>query len=407
MKFSYFILCVYALLFKIDACSINHELLGFNSNAIAVSMQRGVTVDQERINDNLDFVNQIPGSLQYDPSSFSTFISQSVSIIEQSKHVLGHNRLGMFINECQGLYDQQETELIKRYALYTLLTHVLKKHNQHLLTLQQHQSNPTCRLSEESRHTDSTDAASLDESEEDYITCDKNISVLMKHEDTTPPLQKLSAIILDSKSFLEGSFTHFHRQLSTVIHPIRITSDLKNIKITQLSDFFAAINEIDTSHELVELILMNGSSRKFNILFPLLESVYDKHTETGKPITIVYNTTSASQGAYKKLYTLRNVITLPHSSLEDIIELDVSLASAIRSPERVGYNPSFTASHVIDVKAEEYQDLTKLDQAVRVLKDFKQPLIIQSMRKKSSTDTDQQTLSGVCHLFERLTMSSF
>ena len=265
------------------------------------------------------------------------------------------------------------------------------------------QSNPMCRLSDESHRTDSTDASSLDESDEDYDTCDRNISVLMKSDDTESPFEKLSVIDLESKSFLEGSFTYFRKKLSTTKYPIRVISDLRNITLTQLSDLSVAVHAIDTSNELVELILMNGSNRKFNILFPSLEALYNKHAETGKPITIVYNATSASQMAYKRLYALRGVNNLPHSYLNYIIRLGAALISAIRSPEKTGGLTSSVFPQVIEINEEEYQDSVKIDQAIYALKDVKQLLIIQNTRKSAAVKTDRRELPGICHLFEQLT----
>jgi hypothetical protein len=133
---------------------------------------------------------------------------------------------------------------------------------------------------------------------------------------------------------------------------------------------------------------MNGSSRKFNRIFSVLQLIYNRHVEAAKPITIVYSTTSETQVAYKKLYTLRGVIALPHSHLDEIIDLTPSLTLAIQSPEK--------KSRVIEVQEEEAENEAKLNQVGQKLKDFTQPLIIQVSKN----------LSKLSDLFAQLTVTS-
>ncbi len=385
MKFKYIILFLQILGFNVAACSINEEILGLNANAIAVSIQRGITVERERINDSfLDFAHPCPGDVRYDPASFLSLIMDNAEIAEHFKLSLRHNRLGMFIHDCQSLHDQAEINLYKKYALYKLLSQVLKKSDKYIETTQHHQS--SCRSSEESKNTDITESTLLSDSEDDML-CDKSVSIFMEHQAARPPLQKLSIINLDSKAFFEDSFTYFKKQLVTVRCPIRITSNLHHLKMSQINNLSDTISEIDQEHNLVEIILMNGSSRKFNIIFSLLESIYNKHVDEAKPISIVYSTTSETQLAYKKLYTLRGVIALPHSYIDEVIGLSPSLTLAIQSPEK--------KSCVIDIQ-EESADEVKLNQVAQRLKAFTQPLIIQTSKN----------LSKLSDLFAQLTVTS-
>jgi hypothetical protein len=147
--------------------------------------------------------------------------------------------------------------------------------------------------------------------------------------------------------------------------------------MNQLDSLSVTIDVIDGNHDLAEIILMNGSSRKFNRIFSLLESIYNKHVDAEKPITIVYSTTSETQVAYKKLYTLGGVVALPHSHLDDVIGLSPTLTSAIKSPEK--------KSRVIEVQEEESGNEEKLNQAARSLKDFTQPLIIQTSKNGTNS----------------------
>lgn len=384
MKFRYVLLFLPFLHFNVDACAINEEILDLNANAIVVSIQRGITVDQERINESLDFAYLSLGDLSYDSNSFPLLVVENSEIVERFKQSLRHNRLGMFLHECQSLHDQVETSLNKKYALYSLLFQVLKKSNRYLQAAQHHQ--PSCRSSEESRNTDITEEV-LSDSEDDML-CDKNVSIFMEHQAARPPLQKLSLVNLDSKAFFEDSFTYFAKQLEMVKHPIRITSDLQHLRMEQLDRLSSTIDTIDESYDLAEIILMNGSSRKFNRMFSLLQSIYNKHVDAAKPITIVYSTTSKTQVAYKKLYTLRGVIALPHSHLDEIIDLTPSLTLAIQNPEK--------KSRVIEVQEEEAENEAKLNQVGQKLKDFTQPLIIQVSKN----------LSKLSDLFAQLTVTS-
>jgi hypothetical protein len=123
-------------------------------------------------------------------------------------------------------------------------------------------------------------------------------------------------------------------------------------------------------------------------MFSLLQSIYNKHVDAAKPITIVYSTTSETQVAYKKLYTLRGVIALPHYHLDEIIDLTPSLTLAIQSSEK--------KSRVIEVQEEEAENEAKLNQVGQELKDFTQPLIIQVSKN----------LSKLRGLFSQLTVTS-
>lgn len=384
MKFSYIILCLHIVFCNVDACNINKEILDLNAHAITITIQRSIAVDQGRINDNLDFIYPALGQLAYDETSLATLVSESSELVERSRQVLRHNRLGMFVKECQEIHDREETASVKKYALYLLLDRVLKNINRGFPVVQDHQL--SCRLSEESK--ESTDVTSSSEEERDDMLCDKDISIFMEHQSATLPTQKLSLIDLGPKSFSESSFTYFGKQLLMVKHPIRISSNLQHLRMDQLDELSNTISRIDESHNLAEVILMNGSSRKFNRMFSLLELIYNKHVEAAKPITIVYSTTSETQVAYKKLYTLRGVIELPRSHLDEIIGLSPSLTLAIQSPEK--------KSRVIDVQGEESENAEKLNQVARRLKNFTQPLIIQTSKN----------LSKLSDLFAQLTVTS-
>lgn len=85
---------------------------------------------------------------------------------------------------------------------------------------------------------------------------------------------------------------------------------------------------------------------------------------------------------------MRGVVALPHSHLDDVIGLSPSLTLAIKSPEK--------KSRVIEVQEEESGDEEKLNQAARSLKDFAQPLIIQTSKN----------LSKLSDLFAQLTVTS-
>jgi len=367
----------------IDACSINQEILDLNAHAMTITIQRSIAVDQGRINDNLDFIHPALGQLGYDETSLAILVSENTELVERSRQVFRHNRLGMFVKECQEIHDREETESVKKYAIYLLLNKVLKNINRGFPAVQDHQ--PSCRLSEESKA--STDTSSSEEERDDML-CDKDISIFMEHQAATLPVQKLSLVDLDPKSFSESSFTYFGKQLLMVKHPIRVTSDLQHLRMDQLDKLSNTINTIDGSHNLAEVILMNGSSRKFNRIFSVLQLIYNRHVEAAKPITIVYSTTSETQVAYKKLYTLRGVIALPHSHLDEIIDLTPSLTLAIQSPEK--------KSRVIEVQEEEAENEAKLNQVGQKLKDFTQPLIIQVSKN----------LSKLSDLFAQLTVTS-
>ena len=102
MKFSYIILCLHIVFRNVDACNINKEILDLNAHAITTTIQRSIAVDQERINDNLDFIYPTLAQLTYDETSLATLVNENTELVERSRRVLRHNRLGMFVKECQG-----------------------------------------------------------------------------------------------------------------------------------------------------------------------------------------------------------------------------------------------------------------------------------------------------------------
>lgn len=100
---------------------------------------------------------------------------------------------------------------------------------------------------------------------------------------------------------------------------IRVTSDLSNVRLSSLGFFCDLLEEVDLKKTLVEIALVNGSSRKFNIIFPTLKIIYDRHASNGEVITIIYSTTSDSQRAYKQLLTLTDSSPLAHKDLTSTV----------------------------------------------------------------------------------------
>lgn len=128
---------------------------------------------------------------------------------------------------------------------------------------------------------------------------------------------KISPYVFDIEDMNLGVFSIEESPISR-FDVVSIRSVLSAIRIASLGFFCDLLDEIDRKKSLVEICLIEGSSRKFNIIFPTLKKIYDKHALTGDVINIIYSTTSGSQRAYEQLYTLKSASPISRTKLGSV-----------------------------------------------------------------------------------------
>jgi hypothetical protein len=153
---------------------------------------------------------------------------------------------------------------------------------------------------------------------------------------------------------------------------------------------------------------MNGSSIQFNYFFPYLDQIYNMHCRKSAPITIVFSTTSASQQAYRKLYTLREVDAKPHYTLDGIEGIQPII---VMSPSKQTKCNTFREESVINLSELEINDEEKMDRAVTRLDKLSSPLILNFSPEFSvfqpaiiSAHATRQEVqhSNICKMLEKL-----
>lgn len=335
LHITYFFLFTALCLTKTNASDINYQLLEPRAGNLSSRILSGEVITSDSIASRLDFIPYDRRPIGCEPEKFLDLIGKVQPTIESATEKLGHNRFGIFVKDCQTLFDKGQLENKDSFALFILLRHVLHKINCALLDIDttvesesripdeqfsflfdSDQVNSRAKSEESAASTQhiSSCGESFDGHESKSIISDEHDDVLF------------TSVSLDGRALQPSSFTHYSKKLPDNDSPLCITCNLQSIKKDEIQTLTEAIKEIDKNKSLREILFTNGSSIKFNLLFPFFEKLSQNRTEkcTQKnPIRIIYSTTSDSQKAYMKLSTLSGII---HESpdvrdLEDITKI--------------------------------------------------------------------------------------
>lgn len=312
----YFFLFAALCLTKISAASINYELLNPTVKNFSSRIVSGSTIDVDEIKEGFDFIPYDSKSIKWDPKEFSALIEQTVPTVGAAFEKLGHNRFNTFVNDCKILFNKGTLEEKEGFALFILLRHV--QHNidyflKDVETIVESESRiPDEQFSflfasyqEKSRSSSVQSATSTQ-----HISVCESASEDSDHRPaTTDELDDVTftSVSLDARALQPSSFAYYQKNLPDNHSPLCITCNLQSLMIDKMGILKEAIQEINATKNLREIIFTNGSSRKFNLLFDFLRDLSEPRTHD-TPITIVYSTTSESQKAYKKLSTLRGIV---------------------------------------------------------------------------------------------------
>ena len=308
----------FSLLFfiKVDAAQINYQLLEMSARNFSSRIFSGNVIEKDEIINHFDFIHYDSKPTKWDPEGFSLLISESTSTANLALEKFGHNRLNAFVNDCKMLFNSGALEEKERFALFTLLAHIKHKIDCLLKDIDSI-------IEEESRipdeqfsfFFDSHQVRSRSDSEESttsthHISSCGSVSEGSEHSPKKTDEHGdmvFSQINLDGKNLQESSFSNYRNKIPKSPLPICISCNLQTITKSQISDLQIAIQEIENTQRLVEVIFQKGSSIKFNLLFAFLKQLAENRSPEN-PITILYSTTSDSQKAYKKLSTLQGVV---------------------------------------------------------------------------------------------------
>lgn len=296
---------------SIEACDVNYTILDMNAKALASQISGGAVICKKDIERNLDFALPSTKSLISDKHTFSKLtIDEKITITTRVK--FGHNRFGTFISESKTLYETATAPAIKD-AIFTLCESVTSEIIKMIelygkdveedsflpdeqLSFFVNTAHLTSGLSDDEDKSISTSSSKSDnslESDEIAITSQKDI---LEND--------ISIIDLSINAFSKRSSIYYTKQLERAKPLIQISCNLQYIKMNQIDELQSVIKLIDSKYNLMQIIFMNGSSKKFKVLFVLLKELSESHKISKKPITIVYSTTSDTQKSCNKLYTL-------------------------------------------------------------------------------------------------------
>lgn len=335
---NYGFICFLTVSSSIEACDINYTILDMNAKALASQICRGSVICGKDIEKNLDFSIPTTKPLSSETSDFDKLMNDTKFNTCTTRRKFGHNRLGTFISESKTLYETTTAPTVK-YAVFTLcqsvVSEIIKMVELYKDGVEEESIIPDEQLSFFVNTAHSTPNLSDDEGQVARSASTRSSkSENLEREDKDDPTlhavmadNTLSVIDLWGSAFSKRSLNYYPKQLERVKHPIRISCNLQYVRMDQIDELRHAVRSIDADDRrppLREVIFMNGSSKKFNVLFPLLKELSATHKLSGKPITIVYSTTSDSQKAYKKLYTLGEA----HSTLPKTIVIGEDIAIA-------------------------------------------------------------------------------
>jgi hypothetical protein len=339
-----FLILSVIFLTEIRASQINVQLLIMRVNGFSSQICDGYCVNPDSIESKLDFIPYDCKPIKWDPERFSLLISESASTANLALEKFGHNRLNAFVNDCNILFNSGALEEKERFALFTLLAHIKHKIDCLLKDIDSI-------IEEESRipdeqfsfFFDSHQVRSRSDSEESttsthHISSCGSVSEGSEHSPKKTDEHGdmvFSQINLDGKNLQESSFSNYRNKIPKSPLPICISCNLQTITKSQISDLQIAIQEIENTQRLVEVIFQKGSSIKFNLLFAFLKQLAENRPPEN-PITIVYSTTSDSQKAYKKLSTLQGVVqALPTIDTETETDLHKLKSDSIHTCQRI------------------------------------------------------------------------
>lgn len=322
----YFFLFTALCLTKTNATSINYQILEPTVNNFYSRIVSGEVITSDSVIGNLDFIPYDAKISQCDQEKFQALIAQMAPTIQTAFQKLGHNRFNTFVSDCQELFNKDELNNKDRFALVTLLSSIkhkmdcfLKEINTEideesiipdeqfsfLFDSDQDRSRSNSAQSSTSTQCTLNSELTSDHSERQSISSEQQEDIVF------------SCINLDGRALQPSSVIYYQKKLTPSELPICITCNLQTIKMDMLQSLMEAIQSVNTTKNVREIIFTNGSSVKFNQLFSFLKALSQERTAE-KTITIIYSTTSESQKAYKKLSTLRHVIrTSPHLSDEN------------------------------------------------------------------------------------------
>ena len=245
----------------------------------------------------------------------------------------------------------------------------------------------------------------------------KNVSVFMKSPSRVEALSEdvsirnVYMLSLDKVSFNESSYRYYRKILSSPsCVRAKVVTNLRDIDSSLYDVLGNALLEIDARKDLIEIILTRGSSVQFNCLFPYLERIYRNHCVSGKPVMIVYSSTTASQKAYEKLYTLRGIDAKAHLKLGDVEGVNpVAIISPSKPMKKALKSEPIDDTCVLDCSESEMGDKGRMSLAISKLKGLHSPIIVHFSPdvKEEFLDCSQQGIalsqgaadSGICKMF--------
>lgn len=352
----------------VSAYSCNYTLLETRAETFLGRLFDQIDDDKEYIERNLDFLSST-GNLAVGEREFTALCEDYIRFIPSNESPLID-----FIRKCTEIYNESSSGAQKE-AVYKLLDKMFEKSVKNSKSNEE-KSELIFRLEqkkhlEEEAKIDSlasnlqADSLTVERSVDKPHSPNKEISIVMESPARTI-ISDICVISLNSTSFNPSSIFYYKKQMKMMSYPIRIFSNLQDIKCDLLDSLGEALGHIDSYKELVEIILTNGSSIKFNRLFnSYLSPIYNAHYKSGKQITIVFSTTSESQRAYEKLYTLREVDTSPHYSLDSIAGVS---PITITSPSKPNL-PIKREPRIIDVSDSDISD-TRISNTVDKLNEL-------------------------------------
>ena len=300
---------------KVNSADINYQLLNPTVQNFSSRISSGSIIATDEIKESFDFIHYHCTSIKWEPQDFYALLEKTVPTVETAVAKFGHNRFGIFVNDCKKLFEKDILEDKERFALFTLLTQLQQKINFLL-------KNIDTTVEDESRIPDeqfsflfdltqarSRSSSVLSTTSTQHISGCESASEDSDRHTKTDELNDATFcfVCLDGRALEPTSFVYYQKKLPDNQFPLCITCNLQSVTIEKINTLKEAIQKINDEKNLQEIVFTNGSSKKFNLLFAFLKDVAERRTAE-KPITIVYSTTSESQKAYKKLSTLRGII---------------------------------------------------------------------------------------------------
>ncbi|CAO5682672.1 MAG: hypothetical protein HEEMFOPI_01741 [Holosporales bacterium] len=314
--FNYCLLMFFVFfLIKTDASHINYQLLEPTTRNFSSRILSGNVIETDEIKNSFDFIPYDEKPIEWDKDDFLKLIERTKSTSDEASEKLGHNRFYTFVFDCKALIDSGSLKNNDQFALYWLLNFVHQEMQNRLAevdsTVEQESKIPDEQFSfffDFSHPRSCSDSEQSTASTYHLSSCGSE-SVGSEHTLITDVEDDVvfAQISLDGRNLHESSLWYYKRKIPGSSSPICISCDLQTIRKDQIRDLQSAIQEIENTQRLREIIFQKGSSIKFNMLFGALKDISEKRSPEN-PITIIYSTTSDSQKAYKKLSTLQGVV---------------------------------------------------------------------------------------------------